>query len=71
MAARMRPDLVSTLVLAVVAVILAVIAYMKDPGLPLSAALALLGWRLVAVRVVPSLAFPVLAGWLVTIFSQE
>ena len=34
MAARMRPDIVSTLVLAVVAVILAVVAYVRDPGLP-------------------------------------
>jgi hypothetical protein len=34
MAARMRPDIVSTLVLAVVAVILAVVAYLRDPGLP-------------------------------------
>jgi hypothetical protein len=30
----MRPDVVSTLVLAVVAVVLAVLASMKDPGLP-------------------------------------
>ena len=35
MAARMRPDIVSTLVLAVVALVLAVVAYTKDPGLPL------------------------------------
>ena len=35
MAARMRPDIVSTLVLAVVALVLAVLAYTKDPGLPL------------------------------------
>ena len=31
----------------------------------------LMGWRFVAVRVVPSLAFPVLAGWLVKVFYQE
>ncbi|HEY2996049.1 MAG TPA: hypothetical protein VGM22_24800 [Methylomirabilota bacterium] len=54
----MRPDIVSTLVLAVVALVLAVVASTKDPGLPL-------------VRVVPSLAFPVLAGWLVKVFYQE
>lgn len=170
MAARMRPDIVSTLVLAVVAVALAVIAYLRDPGLPLlgvrngasmlwfiiprlvpaiiiagllqvlvpqetvqryfgresglralmiaslagvvtpggpmvsvpfMVALAhsgaamgplvaymtswslfgmqriiaweapLMGWRFVVVRVVPSLAFPVLAGWLVKVFYQE
>jgi uncharacterized membrane protein YraQ (UPF0718 family) len=33
--------------------------------------LPLMGWRFVAVRVVPSLAFPVLAGWLVQVFYQE
>ena len=31
----------------------------------------LMGWRFVAVRVLPSLAFPVLAGWLVKVFYQE
>ena len=31
----------------------------------------LMGWRFVAVRVIPSLAFPVLAGWLVKVFYQE
>jgi len=31
----------------------------------------LLGWRFVAVRVVPSLAFPVVAGWLVSLFYPE
>ena len=166
----MRPDLVSTVVLAVVAVVLALIAYFKDPGLPalgvkngasmlwfvvprlvpaliiagllqvlvpqetvqryfgrdsgfralvvasiagvitpggpmvsvpFMVALAnsgmampplvaymtswslfgmqriiaweapLMGWRFVFVRVVPSLAFPVLAGWLVKVFYQE
>jgi uncharacterized protein len=166
----MRPDIVSTLVLTVVAVALAVTAYLKDPGLPfigvkngasmlwfiiprlvpaiiiagllqvlvpqevvsryfgresgwralLVASLAgvltpggpmvtvpfmvalansgaalpslvaymtswslfgmqriiaweapLMGWRFVVVRVVPSLAFPVLAGWLVKLFYPE
>jgi uncharacterized membrane protein YraQ (UPF0718 family) len=170
MAARMRPDIVSTVVLAVVAVVLAVVAYLRDPGLPLlgvkngasmlwfiiprlvpaiiiagllqvlvpqetvqryfgresglralaiaslagvvtpggpmvsvpfMVALAhsgaamgplvaymtswslfgmqriiaweapLMGWRFVVVRVVPSLAFPILAGWLVKVFYQE
>jgi len=170
MAARMRPDIVSTLVLAVVAVALAVVAYLRDPGLPVlgikngasmlwfiiprlvpaiiiagllqvlvpqevvqryfgrdsgvrallvasaagvltpggpmvtvpfMVALAnsgaampslvaymtswslfgmqriiaweapLMGWRFVVVRVVPSLAFPVLAGWLVKVFYQD
>lgn len=31
----------------------------------------LMGWHFVAVRAIPSLAFPVLAGWLVKIFYQE
>jgi uncharacterized membrane protein YraQ (UPF0718 family) len=31
----------------------------------------LMGWRFVIVRVLPSLAFPVLAGWLVATFYHE
>ncbi len=31
----------------------------------------LLGWHFVVARVVPSLAFPVVAGWLVQLFYQE
>jgi uncharacterized membrane protein YraQ (UPF0718 family) len=31
----------------------------------------LMGWHFVAVRVIPSLAFPVLAGWLVALFYSE
>jgi uncharacterized membrane protein YraQ (UPF0718 family) len=31
----------------------------------------LMGWQFVVVRVIPSLAFPVLAGWLVKTFYQE
>ncbi len=31
----------------------------------------LMGWRFVVVRVLPSLAFPVIAGWLVATFSQD
>ncbi len=31
----------------------------------------LMGWHFVFVRVVPSLAFPVLAGWLVALFYPE
>jgi uncharacterized membrane protein YraQ (UPF0718 family) len=31
----------------------------------------LMGWRFVIVRILPSLAFPVLAGWLVATFYHE
>jgi uncharacterized membrane protein YraQ (UPF0718 family) len=31
----------------------------------------LMGWHFVAVRVIPSLAFPVLAGWLVAVFHSD
>jgi uncharacterized membrane protein YraQ (UPF0718 family) len=31
----------------------------------------LMGWQFVVVRVIPSLAFPVLAGWLVKTFYRE
>lgn len=31
----------------------------------------LMGWPFVIVRVLPSLAFPVLAGWLVAVFYQD
>jgi uncharacterized membrane protein YraQ (UPF0718 family) len=31
----------------------------------------LMGWRFVIVRVIPSLAFPVLAGWLVKTFYRD
>jgi uncharacterized protein len=31
----------------------------------------LMGWRFVVARVVPSLAFPLVAGWLVSVFNHE
>ena len=31
----------------------------------------LMGWHFVGVRVISSLAFPVLAGWLVKVFYSE
>ena len=31
----------------------------------------LMGWRFVMVRVIPSLAFPVIAGWLVKLYYNE
>ena len=30
-----------------------------------------MAWKFVIARVVPSLAFPVIAGWLVAVFDQE
>jgi hypothetical protein len=31
----------------------------------------LMGWPFVVARVIPSLAFPVIAGWLVLVFYSE
>jgi uncharacterized membrane protein YraQ (UPF0718 family) len=31
----------------------------------------LMGWRFVAIRVLPSLTFPVIAGWLVKLYYHE
>ena len=31
----------------------------------------LMGWRFVAIRVLPSLAFPLIAGWLAKLYSHE
>jgi hypothetical protein len=74
----------STYILAGIALVLAGVAYARDPGLPwigvknglsLLAFVAweapLMGWRFVSVRVLASLAFPVLAGWLVTLFHSD
>ena len=52
----MRPE-ITTIVLGVLAIAFGIAAYLRDPGLP---------W--IGVR---SLAFPVLAGWLVHVFYQE
>jgi hypothetical protein len=64
----------SAIVLSGLAVVLAVVAYRKDPGLPWMRArtgLALVTGRpFVAVRVVPSLAFPFFAGRRVTLCSH-
>ena len=69
MAARMRPDIVSTLVLAVAAVVLAIIAYLKDPGLPLVGVRngAAMLWFIVP-RLVPAL---IIAGLLQVVVPQE
>jgi len=85
----MRPE-ITTIVLTVLAIALAVVAYLKDPNRSsrvisdaraASAASSspprpaweapLMGWRFVAVRVLPSLAFPVIAGWLVKTFYHD
>jgi uncharacterized protein len=69
MAARMRPDIVSTLVLAVVAVVLAVVAYLKDPGLPVLGVkngVSML-WFIIP-RLVPAL---IIAGLLQVVVPQE
>lgn len=63
----MRPE-ITTIVLSVRAIALAIIAYVTDPGLPCIGArngLSMLwfGWRF--------LAFPVTAGWLVKTYHQE
>ena len=69
MAARMRPDIVSTLVLAVVALVLAVLAYTKDPGLPLLGVRngASMLWFILP-RLVPAI---IIAGLLQVLVPQE
>jgi len=59
----MRPE-ITTIVLGVLAIAFGIAAYLRDPGLPW------IGARN-GLRIVPSLAFPVLAGWLVHVFYQE
>ena len=51
----MRPE-ITTIMLGVPAIALGIVAYLRDPSL---------------VRVIPSLAFLVLAGWLVKVLYQE
>jgi hypothetical protein len=70
----MRPE-ITTIVLSVLAIAFAVIAYVKDPGLPcLGARNGLSMLWFVLPRLVPaltsSLPFPVIAGWLVKIYYQ-
>ena len=66
----------STLVLAGLALALGVVAYMTSWSLfgmqrIIAWEAPLMGWKFVIVRVVPSLAFPVVAAWLVAIFYSE
>ena len=75
----------STLVLAGVAVVLAGVAYLKDPALPMVVALLLAGLMQVLLLAplaglvtpgepmvtVPGLACPLIAGWLVSVFKHE
>jgi hypothetical protein len=69
----MRPE-ITTIVLAILAIALAIVAYLEDPGLPLDRRPQRpldAGLQFVVVRVIPSLAFPILAGWLVHVFYEE
>jgi hypothetical protein len=70
---RTSPFDLCTLILAGLALTFGLVAYRKDPGLPWIGARSgpLMGWRFVAIRVLPSLAFPVIAGWLVKLYYHE
>ncbi|HET7344057.1 MAG TPA: permease [Methylomirabilota bacterium] len=65
----MRPDMVSTLVLAVVAIALAVVAYVRDPGLPFIGVKngASMLWFIIP-RLVPAI---IIAGLLQVLVPQE
>ena len=65
---RTSPFDLSTLLLAGLALTFGLVAYWKDPGLPWIGARSGLStlWF-----VLPSLAFPVIAGWLVKRYSHE
>jgi|KBSSwiStaDraftv2_1062776.scaffolds.fasta_scaffold1877850_2 hypothetical protein len=64
---RTLPFDLSTLILAGLALSFGLIASWKDPRAPWIGVrnVRLTGGRFVAIRVLPSLAFPVIAGWLV------
>ena len=62
---RAAPFDLPFIMLSTLAVVFALIAYWKDPGLPF------MGWRFVMIRVVPSLAFPIIAGLLVKLYYHE
>ena len=65
----MRPDMISTLVLAVVAIALAVVAYVRDPGLPFIGVKngASMLWFIIP-RLVPAI---IIAGLLQVLVPQE
>ena len=90
----MRPPIdLPVIILTGAALVLAVIAYLKDPGLPMLGAQTgfaymtswslfgmqriiaweapLMGWPFVGVRVVSSLVFPFLAGWIVQMLQPD
>ena len=58
---RTSPFDLSTLILAGLALTFGLVAYWKDPGLP----------RISARNGLLSFAFPVIAGWLVKLYSHE
>ena len=68
--ARHPTQLYEMAFLAGLAVVLATVAYFKDPGLPRVGAMNGLS-LLTFVRVVSTFTFPVLAGWLVSVFYSE
>jgi hypothetical protein len=70
---RTSPFDLSTLILAGLALAFGPVAYRKDPGLLGIGARngPLMGWRFDAIRVLPNLAFPVIAGWLVKRYYHE
>jgi hypothetical protein len=70
---RTSPFDLSTLILAGLTLTFGLVASWKDPGLPWIGARSgpLTGWRFVATRVLPSLAFPVIAGWPVKRYYHE
>ena len=67
----------SIVVLTILAVAMAIVAFVKDPSLPMIGArivsweAPLMGWPFVGVRVLSSFAFPVLAGWLISVFHHD
>jgi hypothetical protein len=73
---RTSPFDLSTLILAGLALTFGLVAYMTSWSLfgmrrIIAWEAPLMGGRFVAIRVLASLAFPVIAGWLVKLYSHE